>query len=178
MNIRANNQIKTSFSALCKFGDSLVSEIQNLSEKYETIVVDTGGRDSNEMRQALAVADLVVIPVFPSDLDIAVLNKMISLFQQSQAFNSNSKAMIVISKASPNPFLNKKIKDLQEYISEKELESLYLLDSILYEREAYRNALSNGMGVAEFCNKSHNAFKDFDNFTKEIIKYANDVDKE
>ena len=33
------------------------------------------------MRQALAISDLIIIPTLPSDLDIAVLNKMINLFK-------------------------------------------------------------------------------------------------
>ena len=39
---------------------------------YASIVIDTDGRDSEEMRQALAISDLVIIPTLPSDLDIAV----------------------------------------------------------------------------------------------------------
>lgn len=171
--IRANADLALIFNSLSKLGSGLVKEISSLKEKYSAIILDTGGRDSEEMRQALAISDLVIIPVVPSDFDIAVLNKMISLFNQAKAFNPNSKALIVISKASPNPFLAKKIEALKEYIKEKNLEDLFLMDAILYEREAYRNALSAGKGVSEFCKPSENAYKDFEKFFDELVNFAN-----
>lgn len=173
LDIRTKEEIPSNFNSVSKFGTSLLNEIKSLSEKYEVIIIDTGGRDSNEMRQALAVSDLTVIPTMPSEPDIAVLNKMIDLYNQSKAFNPDSKALIVLSKASPNPFLAQKIKALKEYIREKNLQSLQLMNSIIYEREAYRNAFSNGKGVIEFCKENENAYKDFNNFFKELVGYAN-----
>lgn len=172
--IRARENIELTFNTVAKFGSSLAKEILSLKSKYDAIVIDTGGRDSEEMRQALAVSDLVIIPTVPSDLDIAVLNKMINLFNQAKAFNPTSKALITISKASPNPFLSKKIEDLKTYIKDKKLEDLKLSDSIIYEREAYKNAFSQGRGVLELLKESDNAFKDFNNFFNELVSYSND----
>ena len=173
LDIRTKEKIPLKFNSVSKFGTSLSREIKSLEERYDTVVIDTGGRDSNEMRQALTISDLVIIPTMPSDLDIAVLNKMIDLYNQSKAFNPDSRALIVISKASPNPFLEKKIQALREYIKDKDLQNLTLMDSILYEREAYRNAFTNGKGVVEFCQEYENAYKDFNNFFEELVNYAN-----
>ncbi len=172
-NIRDRENVELTFNTVAKFGTSLAKEIQSLKTKYDAIIIDTGGRDSEEMRQALAVSDLIIIPTLPSDLDIAVLNKMINLFNQAKAFNPNAKALITISKASPNPFLNKKIDDLRKYIKDKNLEDVKLADTIIYEREAYRNSLSNGKGVLEYLKPNENAYKDFNNFFNEIVEYAN-----
>jgi len=125
------------------------------------------------MRQALAVSDIVIIPTVPSDLDIAVLNKMINLFNQAKAFNPNAKALITISKASPNPFLRKKIEDLKNYIQDKKLEDIKLSNSILHELEAYKNAFSKGQGVLEFLKEDQKAYKDFNNFFDELVEYTN-----
>lgn len=172
-NIRESKNLPLLFNSVSKFGSSLAREIQSLGSKYDSIVVDTGGRDSDEMRQALAVGDIIIIPTIPSDLDIAVLNKMINLFNQAKAFNPNSKALIVISKASPNPFLSKKVDDLKEYIKDKNLDDLFLMQSVIYEREAYKNSFTNGMGVFEFCTKKDKAYNDFNSFFSELIQYAN-----
>ena len=151
----------------------MLKEIQSLKQKYDSVVIDTGGRDSQEMRQALAVCDIAIIPVIPSDLDIAVLNKMILVFNQAKIYNPTAQALITISKASPNPFLAKKVNALRKYIGDKNLDDIFLMDSIIYEREAYRNAFSSGMGVAEYCNKDENARRDFESFFDELIKFAN-----
>ena len=43
---------------------------------------------------------------------------------------------------------------------------------MLYEREIYRNAFSNGMGIIEFAKKNDNALKDFDSFFNELVSFA------
>lgn len=171
--IRSRKELPLIFNCVSKFGAGLAREINSLKSKYDTIVIDTGGRDSEEMRQALVVSDLVIIPVSPSDLDIAVLNKMIKLFDLSKALNPQAKALIVISRASPNPFLTQKIKDLQEYIKDKNLNDIFLLNAVLFEREAHKNAITNGKGIVEFQNSNEKACKDFDNFFEEVVKYGN-----
>ena len=40
---------------------------------------------------------------------------------------------------------------------------------MFYERELYRNAFSNGMGVIEFAKPNDNALKDFEGFYSEIV---------
>ena len=172
-NIRDRENIELTFNTVAKFGTSLAKEVQSLKSKYDAIVIDTGGRDSEEMRQALAISDLVIIPTLPSDLDIAVLNKMINLFNQAKVFNPNAKALVTISKASPNPFLAKKIEALREYIQDKKLEDIKLADTIIYEREAYKNSFSRGKGVLEHLEENKAAYKDFNNFFDELVKYAN-----
>lgn len=171
--IRTENEREMLFSTISRYGSGLDKEIRRLESKYDVVVVDTGGRDSQEMRQAMLVSDIVIIPAVPSDLDIAVLNKMINLFNMTKTYNPNAIALIVISKASPNPFLQSKVKDLKEYILEKQLEDIYLLDSILYEREAYRNSITEGQGVVEYCKETDNAYRDFNEFVNEIITYIN-----
>ena len=161
--IRADANLPLLFNAVSKLGSSMLKEIQSLKQKC----------DSQEMRQALAVCNIAIIPVIPSDLDIAVLNKMILVFNQAKIYNPNSKALIVISKASPNPFLAKKVEALREYISEKKLEDIFLANSIIYEREAYRNAFSAGMGVSEYCKDNENAKLDFEGFFNELVNFAN-----
>lgn len=171
--IRADSSLPLLFNSVSKLGSSILKEIQSLKQKYDSVVIDTGGRDSGELRQALAVCDIAIIPVIPSDLDIAVLNKMILVFNQAKIYNPTTKALIVISKASPNPFLAKKVEALREYISEKNLDDIFLAHSIIYEREAYRNALSSGMGVVEYCKNGENAKLDFEGFFDELVKFVN-----
>jgi parA len=171
--IRTDSSLPLIFSSVSKLGSSMLKEIQILKQKYDSVVIDTGGRDSSEMRQVLAVCDIAIIPVIPSDLDIAVLNKMILVFNQAKIYNPTAKALIVISKASPNPFLAKKVDALRKYIGDKNLDDIFLASSIIFEREAYRNALSSGMGVVEYCKNGENAKLDFEGFFDELVKFAN-----
>ncbi|KAA8708155.1 MULTISPECIES: AAA family ATPase [Helicobacter] len=175
LNIRTNENLPLLFNSVTKLGDGLAREVKSLSQKYDSLVIDTGGRDSKEMRQALAIADIIIIPSVPSQYDVVVLDKMISLYDEVSAINPESRALIVIDKASPNPFLEKKISDLRSYINEKNLENLHLMNSIIYEREAYKNATSAGMGITEFCKGGEKAFDDFVRFYDELIEYIKSI---
>lgn len=99
-NIRANENKELTFHCLSKIGDSLAKEVKNLESKYDIIIIDTGGRDSKEMRLALIVADIVLIPLIPSQYDIMVLSKMNEIYEQARVFNEKSKAYIIVTKAS------------------------------------------------------------------------------
>ncbi|KGI55176.1 chromosome partitioning protein ParA [Campylobacter sp. MIT 97-5078] len=173
--IRACKEIPLSFPSASILGNSLASQIKSLSEKYDYLIVDTGGRDSEDTRLAISLSDILIIPTIPSDLDIAVLNKMLRLFTHTKLFNTKLKAFVVISKASPNPFLHAKLRDLQEYINEKNIEDCILSSSVLYEREAYRSSFSNGLSIFEYCKKTDKAYQDFEGFFEELIDC---IDKE
>ena len=56
--IRADANLPLLFNAVSKLGSSMLKEIQSLKQKYDSVVIDTGGRDSQEMRQALAVCNI------------------------------------------------------------------------------------------------------------------------
>lgn len=121
------------------------------------------------MRQALVIADIIIIPTIPSQYDVAVLDRMITICDEISVMNPHAKILILINKASPNPFLINKVKDLQIYISEKELDNLKLMSNVIYEREAYKNATCLGLGITEYCNESDKAYNDFIKFYDELL---------
>lgn len=170
--IRASKEVPFGFNCVNIFGESLSSQIPLLQNKYDILIIDTAGRDCDEMREALMASDILIIPTLPSDLDIAVLNKMIKLYSQYKRFQKGLKAFVVISKASPNPSLQEKINSLRAFIKEKNVDDLKLCNSVLYEREIYRNAFAKGMGVIEFAKKNDNALKDFESFFNELVVFA------
>lgn len=166
------------FTSIALLGASMIAEVKKLQQYYDCVIIDTGGRDSVEMRGAMSIANISIIPIIPSQYDIAVLNKMIELHKQSQVFNPNTKALLLISKAFTNPKLQKNIADLQDFIHNRQqeitLDSMYLLDSILYERIAYQNAVKLGLGIHEYAKDTDNALIEFKEVCLEIFTFCKD----
>lgn len=174
--IREEEQLKPLFKYAISDLNPKKIDIGKLTNDYDCVIIDTGGRDSNEMRNAIIFSDLIIVPTSPtSDIDIAVVDKMIKLFEESKKFNKKSKALITLSRATPNTFLAKKIALTKAYLSGvlKDKESIYLLKSTLHEREAFSKCISSGMGITEFVDERHKAYQDFMSFFEEIKKYAN-----
>ena len=127
-----------------KVGHDLVK----LKAKYETVIVDAGGRDSLEMRQALAVCDMAIIPIRPAQFDLWSLARMASLIAEiEERIDGRVHARAVINGASPNPSV-READEIREALAEYE-DTFPLLGSMTTERIAYRKAARGGLGVIE-----------------------------
>lgn len=151
------------------------NELKNFLESkkelknYNHIFIDTGGRDSKEMRIAFALSDIIIIPVIPSQTDIFTFEKMINLANLAKEMNKNLKVFILISRASPNPFLKNKIDELKKFIDENTQDFIKLLNVIIYEREIYKNSVSEGLAVTEL-KKDEKAQEEIKKLTFELIE--------
>ena len=142
----------------------------NLSSKEnKNLIIDTGGRDAKEMRIALISSDIVVIPTTPSQFDLSVLDIMIDRVKMAKEINEKLQVIIVINRVNPNPFLTKKIDDIKTYIKELECDYIKLANTIIYERERYKNSISNGQGIIE-TNTQDKAYQEIQNLSLEIFK--------
>ena len=169
---RANKGLELPFTSVSRTGDSLAKEVRNLANKYDSIIIDTGGRDSREMRQALLVSDIVLIPtIITSGFDQAVLNKMLNLISETLIMNENLKTLIVNNKASTNPMLQNKVQKFVDFLSEVELpQNVKLANTILHEREIYKNVIFDGKSVIEL--EDNKARDEVNALYKELLEFA------
>ena len=169
---RANKGLELPFTSVSRTGDSLAKEVRNLANKYDSIIIDTGGRDSREMRQALLVSDIVLIPtIITSGFDQAVLNKMLNLISETLIMNENLKTLIVNNKASTNPMLQNKVQKFVNFLSEVELpQNVKLANTILHEREIYKNVIFDGKSVIEL--EDNKAKDEVNALYKELLEFA------
>ncbi|EAI8568771.1 ParA family protein [Campylobacter sp. TTU-622] len=149
--------------------DCLLNLKQNNKENYKYILSDTGGRDSKEMRFALALSDIVIIPVIPSQYDVSVFDRVIEVVKMAKVKNPNLQVFILINLASTNPFLSKKIDELREYIKSVEQDYIKLLDFVIFQREKYKIFTQMGLGVTED-EKKDKAYLEINNLCEFIKK--------
>jgi len=71
-------------SCVQKFGKGLSSQILDLADRYDEVIIDAGGRDSMELRYALGVADKAFIPVQPFQFDIWTMRQMDGLVEMAR----------------------------------------------------------------------------------------------
>lgn len=164
------------FSSIAKCGSALRDEINLQSKSNDCLVIDTGGRDSKEMRIAMSKADMLIIPTIPSQYDVIVMDRMLEIFELAKDSNENLLGFILCNKLSTNPFLSQEIAELREFvesrIAERGLGDIILLDSMLYERRAYKKAVEDGLSLDEFGDSK--AVAEFGLFFNEIVKYGNE----
>ena len=180
-NMRKQSNLPQLFSSTSKTGISLDNEIKRLKNSFDSVIIDTGGRDSVEMRKAMLNSNIVIVPVVPSQYDVSVLEYMLKVCNEEKKKNKNLLILILLSRVSPNPFLSKELENLKDFIftvkEKKHFENIFVLQSIIYERQAYRKSVIEGKSLQEFCKKNDKALIDFEIFYKELLEIAKTIYK-
>jgi chromosome partitioning protein len=127
----------------------VASTLRDLSRRYQVIVVDAGGRESREMRTAMTVADLLLVPTRASQADLETFPRLNQLIGMARDLNPGLKAHAVLTMAPSNPVI-REVDDAREIIAQ--FDQLQLADTIIRDRKAYRDALLAGQGVVERAN--------------------------
>jgi len=120
--------------------------LKDLAKRYDYVLVDPAGKDSDELRSAMAVADILVIPVRPSQFDLNTLPAMQDIIGQSKIINPELTVYCVLSMAPTNPVINETAL-AKEYIAE--LPDIQLLNTVIRDRKIFRDCGADGIGVVE-----------------------------
>ncbi len=132
------------YTAIQLTGDAVRTEILKLVDKYDDIVVDTGGRDTTSQRAALTVADMYLVPFIPRSFDMWTLEKVVRLVEEIRSVNVKLQAFAFLNRADPRGVDNQEAAD---YL--KENDALTFLDAPLGDRKAFSNAATQGLAVTE-----------------------------
>jgi chromosome partitioning protein len=82
--------------------NNLSDTIQPHFDEYEFILIDMAGRDSELLREALLISDVLIVPTQPSILDLEILPYVADKVATAQEINPDLKSYVVINRASSN----------------------------------------------------------------------------
>lgn len=120
--------------------------LKDLASRYDFVIVDAPGHDSQEMRTALTVADVVIIPVRPSQLDLDTIARLVDLVDQARDMNPALKVLGLLSQV-PTFSSSKEADEAKEFLND--YPEIPLLDGKMTLRKVYRDSIPEGKGVVE-----------------------------
>jgi len=132
--------------------DNIRASLVDLNGRYEYVIVDAAGRDSRELRTGLVAADILLMPVRPSQFDLDTIPTMRDMVADvKEELNPALKFFAVLSMGPTNPVINE-AEDAKNFFNE--YPDISLLSTIIRERKVYRDSISSGrgMGVVELDN--------------------------
>ena len=138
----------------------LLTKLEEIDSKYDYILIDVAGRDSTIFREALLVANTLIVPTQPSLLDLDVLEYMQDKIATARKINSDLDAYVLINRASPR---SNELPDAIDFI--KDFDQFKLLKTVLFERKQFRDAIIESKSVTEM-----NASKAKDELNSLIIE--------
>lgn len=137
--------------------------LRDLDGRYEQVIVDAGGRDSEELRAALVAAHKVYVPLKASQPDLETSLHMNELIQLARGMNPGLEARVIICMAPTNPAV-RETSDAQELLTH--LSEFTPSMVTIGERKVYRDAMTEGRGVIELNNDK--AILEIEGLVKEI----------
>lgn len=129
---------------------NIFKTLDSLRDKYDHVIVDTGGQDSKEFRTAMLAADVLLTPIKPTQADAETLVYVSTLVEQAQEMNADIKCYIVVSQARPNPKV-KAVDETRELVAGLDLFSV--TESVINNRKSYEDGVSAGASASEMGDK-------------------------
>ncbi|MGH8156543.1 MAG: AAA family ATPase [Rhodanobacter sp.] len=147
-----NPAVKNRVAAVQKFGSGLARELDDLSKRYEEIIVDAGGRDSTELRSAMLMASTMVAPIQASHFDTWTLGKLNKLYEECMATRHPDapplKVVVVVTRASTNPGVQDH-EAASEMITEL-YKNFVQANHPIRDRASFKRSPGAGLAVTEY----------------------------
>lgn len=122
-------------------GKSLRRDLERVARGFDVVIVDTAPRLGAEVRPALLVADLVVLPVVPGAGDVWALRTTLDVIDEARDARPDLRVGLVLNRATRTALSSITATSL-------EATGIPLLGS-LGDRVAFGEALAAGRGVIE-----------------------------
>ena len=132
------------YTSVRLLGEEIINSYRSLQSKYDDIIIDAGGRDTDSYRAALGVANVALIPFQPSSFDAWELGKVGKLVREIRVINQGLRAYTFINKADPRGHDN---EDAADYASE--IDHIEFIPVAIGNRKAFRRAAAAGLSVTE-----------------------------
>ena len=120
--------------------------LKDLSKRYEDIIIDAGGQDSEALRSAMTIATHMLLPFRPKRRDLKTLDHMEQVLKLARAVNPDLNARAIITQCPTLPSQVQRILDAKEACVSFGIKAL---DQITTNRNVYDEADENGLSVFE-----------------------------
>lgn len=124
------------FSTSSAWGASYESE--KLKKRFDVVIIDTPPKIDSDLRPALRVADLVVLPVASSHVDLWATEGVLDLARREKA-----PVLLVLNRTRPHTRLGAEVAEQAEGLGAQ------VAAAQLGNRVAYAETLGLGLGAAE-----------------------------
>lgn len=148
-------------------------QLPRIRADYDFILVDTPPHAEAVARSAIIGADLVIIPVLPSPVDLWSAATTRKIVLDAQVQRPEIDCRLLLSRVVPNTSLT------QETVEALEVYEIPILSTRLHQRQAYpRSALRGGTVLDLDAKSGGQAAEEVRQLTKELIEVLNGNSKE
>ncbi|URI72871.1 AAA family ATPase (plasmid) [Klebsiella pneumoniae] len=130
--------------------NDIVKHLQSLNGRYEYIVVDAGGFDSEIQREAMLIADIVLLPLRPKRRDLKSLRDLDTVLESVKSSNPEVQIRAVLNQCPSLPSQVSRILSSKDII---ESFGIKCVPTNIYTRNVYDDAEEAGRSIFEMKGK-------------------------
>lgn len=158
------NPFCASVIGLSAASEKVHREVKKFIGDYDYILIDCPpAADSPVPQSALLIADLALVPIIPSPLDLWASVGIRKVIENVSDINETLKARLVVNQCQPKTNLAKEtLEILPEF-------GIPVCKNYLRQRTAYRQSAVFGQIVQDFGAKAKDAIQEIEALTKEVV---------
>lgn len=129
-------------------GTTTSKTLMSLAKEFDDLIVDCGGFDSVELRQAVLVCQSWIVPLNPTQMQVWTMPKLKKLLDGANAYRGEAQlnAHLLGMRLSTNS-LNRARSDLD--LVAAEYDGFDVLSTVIHQRAAFERAEALGLAVTE-----------------------------
>ncbi len=124
---------------------TLAANVKQLAKDYEIVIIDGTPTLDKITSKIILLADLLLIPILPSGLDIWATEQFLERYEDAKVEReADISARFILNRYRPNTNLSKEVKEILQDTG------IGVFDTTLKDRMAYAEAVIKGLGVIEY----------------------------
>jgi chromosome partitioning protein len=139
-------------------------QVKRLKNKYDDVIIDTGGRDTTSQRAALTIADTLIVPFGPRSLDIWTLERVEELVADARAINPDLEAYSFINRADHQGSYN---EETREVLTDSD--HIEFISPTLGDRKAFAIAFDYGQSIIEYTPRDKKAIAEMETLYEAVF---------
>ncbi|QDS91677.1 MinD/ParA/CobQ/CobA-like protein [Roseimaritima multifibrata] len=156
----SNYREKSDFTVVGMAKATIHREIESLAQDYDDVIIDGPPRVTELARSIILAADIVVIPLQPSPMDVWAAAETVDLVREAQVFKPNIRCCLMLNRKIANTAIG---RDVREALTELEVP---ILRSDIGQRVAFAESAASGATVLQQTRSKA---------AKEIKKFVNEL---
>ncbi|QDS91623.1 MinD/ParA/CobQ/CobA-like protein [Roseimaritima multifibrata] len=156
----SNYREKSDFTVVGMAKATIHREVESLAQDYDDVIIDGPPRVTELARSIILAADVVVIPLQPSPMDVWAAAETVDLVREAQVFKPNIRCCLMLNRKIANTAIG---RDVREALAELEVP---ILKSDIGQRVAFAETAANGATVLD---------QQRSKAAKEIKKFVNEL---
>ena len=150
----------------------LHKQLPTLSEPYDYVFIDVGGRDAPVFRSALVSANTILVPMVPSVFDAWAAEDVFNVLDELTAGGQELDARVILNQATPTTIAKEALQSLRESLEKRRIT---LMSSVIQTRTAWPRSVGEGLGVGEW-EPSGKAAQELYQLARELGIHENEED--